>query len=167
MSGGSLAPIARLLGTPAGATIAWAHFLAFDLLVGRWAYLDSREQGLSAWAMAPVLLLTFMLGPLGFLAYLAVRAGAGTLARARAALVSLSRAARPSRGTAILVMRACCHLAARQPDGGLYAAATPNNDCTAVMPSPREVTRRTTVSSSRATCHSAKAQHSDSSRARS
>lgn len=78
--GGSLAAIAALLGTPAGATIAWAHFLAFDLLVGRWAYLDSREQGLSAWVMAPVLLLTFMLGPLGFLAYLAVRAGA----RARA-----------------------------------------------------------------------------------
>lgn len=85
VTGGSLADIAGLLGTPAGATIAWAHFLAFDLLVGRWAYLDSRERGLSAWVMGPVLLLTFMLGPLGFLAYLAVRAGAGALVRARTA----------------------------------------------------------------------------------
>jgi hypothetical protein len=66
--------VAALLGTPAGATIAWAHFLAFDLFVGRWAYLDSRERAISAWLMAPVLFLVLMLGPLGFLIYLAVRA---------------------------------------------------------------------------------------------
>lgn len=69
-----LGPVAALLGTPAGATIAWVHFLAFDLFVGRWAYLDSRERGISAWVMAPVLFLTLMLGPVGLLAYLAVRA---------------------------------------------------------------------------------------------
>jgi hypothetical protein len=69
-----LAAIAALLGTPGGATIAWLHFLAFDLLVGRWAYLDSRERGLSAWLMAPILLLLLMFGPLGFLLYLAARA---------------------------------------------------------------------------------------------
>src|SRR5215813_14174934 len=65
--------IAGLLGSPAGATIAWLHFLAFDLFVGRWIYLDSRERGLSAWLMAPVLYLTLMLGPCGFLLYLLVR----------------------------------------------------------------------------------------------
>lgn len=70
----SAAGVAALLGTPAGATIGWAHFLAFDLFVGRWAYLDSRERAVSAWLMAPVLLLVLMLGPLGFLIYLAVRA---------------------------------------------------------------------------------------------
>ena len=69
-----LPAIAAMLGTPDGATIAWAHFLAFDLFVGRWAYLDSREQGISAWIMAPVLFFTLMLGPIGFLSYLAVRA---------------------------------------------------------------------------------------------
>ena len=36
-----LPAVAALLGTPAGATIAWAHFLAFDLFVGRWIYLDA------------------------------------------------------------------------------------------------------------------------------
>jgi hypothetical protein len=69
----SLAGIAALLGTPAGATIAWAHFLAFDLFVGRWAYLDSRARGVSVWLMAPVLFFTLMLGPIGFALYLALR----------------------------------------------------------------------------------------------
>lgn len=67
-----LPEIAALLGTPEGATIAWMHFLAFDLFVGRWAYLDSRERGISAWLMAPVLFFILMLGPLGFLLYLGV-----------------------------------------------------------------------------------------------
>jgi len=84
----TLAGVAALLGTPAGATIAWAHFLAFDLFVGRWAYLDSRERGVSAWIMAPVLLCVLMLGPVGFLLYLAARALAGR----RAAGAALSHA---------------------------------------------------------------------------
>ncbi|HYG81307.1 MAG TPA: ABA4-like family protein [Pyrinomonadaceae bacterium] len=81
--------VAALLGSPAGATIAWLHFLAFDLFVGRWAYLDGRERGVSAWLMAPVLFLTLMLGPFGFLLYLVVRSAAGGFpARAGAARVS-------------------------------------------------------------------------------
>ena len=68
-----LSDIAALLGSPGGATIAWLHFLAFDLFVGRWIYLDSRERGISAWVMAPVLFLTLMLGPCGFLLYLILR----------------------------------------------------------------------------------------------
>ena len=66
--------IAELLGTPAGATIAWVHFLAFDLFVGRWVYLDSRERGVNVFVMAPALFLTLMLGPFGFLLYLGLRA---------------------------------------------------------------------------------------------
>ena len=69
----TLSGIVTLLGTPEGATIAWAHFLAFDLLVGRWAYLDSRERGVSGLLMAPILFFILMLGPIGFLLYLAVR----------------------------------------------------------------------------------------------
>src|SRR5262249_29136196 len=70
----TLTGVAALLGTPNGATLAWAHFLAFDLFVGRWAYLDSRERGVSAWLMAPVLCLILMLGPVGFLLHLLTRA---------------------------------------------------------------------------------------------
>jgi hypothetical protein len=62
-----------LLGTADGAAAGWAHMIAFDLFVGRWAYLDSRERGIPALAMAPVLLLTILLGPIGLLVYLLVR----------------------------------------------------------------------------------------------
>ncbi len=88
VSGGSLAAVAALLGTPAGATIAWVHFLAFDLFVGRWAYLDSQERGIHPLVMAPVLLCTFMLGPIGYLLYLGVRAVAGLHTTARVAVTS-------------------------------------------------------------------------------
>ncbi len=68
------AGIASLLSTPAGATVAWVHFLAFDLFVGRWAYLDSRARGVSAWLVSPSLFFVLMAGPLGLLLYLLVRA---------------------------------------------------------------------------------------------
>lgn len=69
--------IAALLGTPRGATIGWVHFLAFDLLVGRHIFLDARERQIPWWFTSPLLFLVLMLGPLGFLLYLAVRRGAG------------------------------------------------------------------------------------------
>ena len=70
----TLAGIAALLGSSAGATIAWVHFLAFDLFVGRWVYLDGRLRKLSPWVISPILFLVLMMGPVGFLLYLALRA---------------------------------------------------------------------------------------------
>src|SRR5438270_8049704 len=49
--------IAGLLGTPVGATIAWMHFLALDLLAGRWLFLEARARGLSAAVTSPLLVL--------------------------------------------------------------------------------------------------------------
>src|SRR5580704_10642099 len=69
----TLTGVVALLASPAGATIAWVHFLAFDLFVGRWIYLDSQERRVSSWLMAPVLFLTLMLGPAGFQLYLVIR----------------------------------------------------------------------------------------------
>jgi hypothetical protein len=80
--------VATLLGSPAGASIAWVHFLAFDLFVGRWIYLDSQERRVSAWLMAPILYLTLMLGPIGFLFYLIVRPLAAVASPAPALLQS-------------------------------------------------------------------------------
>jgi len=79
VSSPELSGIAALLGSPVGATVAWLHFLAFDLFVGRWIYLDGRERGVPAWVMAPVLFLTLMLGPCGFLLYLIARHTGGRL----------------------------------------------------------------------------------------
>jgi len=70
----SLDSIVAVLGTPAGAAIGWIHFLAFDLFVGRWVYLDSRERNITAWLVSPTLFFVLMFGPLGLLIYLIVRA---------------------------------------------------------------------------------------------
>ncbi|GAA3222581.1 ABA4-like family protein [Dactylosporangium siamense] len=51
----------------------WAQVLAWDLLVGRWIYLDSRERRIHPVIMAPVLVLTILLSPLGLPLYLALR----------------------------------------------------------------------------------------------
>src|SRR5215475_9734399 len=69
----TLGGIAVLLGSHAGATIAWFHFLAFDLFVGRWIYLEAQQRRMSAWLVSPVLFLTLMIGPVGFLLYLVIR----------------------------------------------------------------------------------------------
>ena len=69
----TLSGVSELLGTADGAAAGWAHFIAFDLFVGRWAYLDSRERGVPALLTAPILLLTVLLGPIGLLVYLLVR----------------------------------------------------------------------------------------------
>lgn len=73
VAGPTLDGVREFLALPAGTAAAWAHFIAFDLFVGRWMYLDSRERGVHPLVMAPLLLLTIMLGPLGLLGYLAVR----------------------------------------------------------------------------------------------
>ena len=69
----NLAEIASLLSTERGATIAWVHFLAFDLFVGRWVYLDSQNRQLSSWLISPTLFFVLMLGPFGFVLYLFIR----------------------------------------------------------------------------------------------
>ena len=67
------ARIMQLLGTPTGTTLAWAHFIAFDLFVGRWIYCDSRSRMYSPWWVSPILILTLLIGPVGLLLYLATR----------------------------------------------------------------------------------------------
>ncbi|PRY31005.1 ABA4-like family protein [Umezawaea tangerina] len=69
-----LAPLAEYLGTPAGTAIAWAHFIAFDLFVGRWMYRQSRELDIHPLLMAPILVVTIMVAPVGLLLFLPVRA---------------------------------------------------------------------------------------------
>ena len=83
--------VAALLDSPAGATIAWVHFLAFDLFVARWIYLDSRERQVSTWLLAPLLFLTLMLGPAGFLLYLALRSVSPAAPMAEKELVQSAR----------------------------------------------------------------------------
>jgi Domain of unknown function (DUF4281) len=69
-----LETIAPLLGSPSGATIAWVHFLAFDLFVGRSAYLESRARKMNAVLTSVTLVVILMFGPLGWLLFMLARA---------------------------------------------------------------------------------------------
>jgi hypothetical protein len=77
-----LGTIAGLLGTPLGATVAWMHFLALDLLAGRWIFFDARARGLRASSTAAVLIVTMLFAPLGLLAYAAITSRAAGAAGA-------------------------------------------------------------------------------------
>ena len=70
----NLNSVLGLLSTPQGATIAWVHFLAFDLFVGRWVFLDNLVQQFHVVLIGGILFLILMFGPLGFLLYLGLRA---------------------------------------------------------------------------------------------
>jgi hypothetical protein len=69
----TLAAVAALFSDPWLLLAGWIHYLAFDLLVGRWEALDAASRRISPWLAAPCMALTFMFGPAGWLLYLAVR----------------------------------------------------------------------------------------------
>jgi len=77
---GSFEGVASILNQPWILVAGWLHYLAFDLLVGTWEVTTARSEGIPHYAVLPCLLLTFILGPVGFIAFLAVR---GTLGRRR------------------------------------------------------------------------------------
>lgn len=70
---GSLPAVMRLFDAPSTALAGWIHYLVFDLFVGAWETRDARRLGISHLWVAPCLIVTLMLGPLGLVAYLAVR----------------------------------------------------------------------------------------------
>ena len=69
----SLHGVADLFANPWLLLAGWVHYLAFDLFVGTWETRDATARGIPRWLLIPCLLLTFMLGPVGFLAYNATR----------------------------------------------------------------------------------------------
>lgn len=70
---GSLSDFGRLFEHRGLLLAGWVHYLAFDLLVGLWEREQARRIGLSRWLLAPCLLLTLLFGPLGWLAFMALR----------------------------------------------------------------------------------------------
>jgi hypothetical protein len=51
----------------------WLHYLCFDLFIGSWEVRDSGRLGIHHLLVIPCLALTFMMGPVGLLAYLVLR----------------------------------------------------------------------------------------------
>ncbi len=70
---GSLAEVAALFSHPPLLLAGWIHYLAFDLFIGAWETRDAARHNLSHWLVIPCLVLTFFVGPIGLLAYLAIR----------------------------------------------------------------------------------------------
>jgi len=69
----SLNGVMDLFTDKTAVTAGWVHYLAFDLLTGIWIKKNAQKYNIHHLILIPCLLLTFMLGPIGFLLYLLVR----------------------------------------------------------------------------------------------
>ena len=69
----SLANVMKLFTNEWVVLAGWIHYLAFDLFVGTWEVKDAQEKSISHWFVIPCLVLTFLLGPIGFLLYSILR----------------------------------------------------------------------------------------------
>ncbi|MEL7518335.1 MAG: ABA4-like family protein [Pseudomonadota bacterium] len=65
--------VRAIFGSDIGVVIGWTHYLAFDLFVGLWIARDADAKFFARWIQAPILLATFIAGPLGLVIWLIVR----------------------------------------------------------------------------------------------
>lgn len=70
---GSLDDVARLFANPWLLLAGWVHYLAFDLAIGAIIARRAFDEGLSRLVLIPLLPLTFLFGPVGWLAFEALR----------------------------------------------------------------------------------------------
>ncbi len=70
---GSLAEVRALFGVEALLLAGWVHYLAFDLFVGAIEMKQAKEAGIPHLLMVPILLLTFLLGPVGLVVFFVVK----------------------------------------------------------------------------------------------
>ncbi|MCU0829711.1 MAG: ABA4-like family protein [Tabrizicola sp.] len=70
---GSLTEVQALFTHPHIALAGWLHYLAFDLFLGAWEVRTARAEGIPHWAVIPCLVLTFLFGPAGLLAFAILR----------------------------------------------------------------------------------------------
>lgn len=80
---GTFAEVVTLFADPGAVMAGWIHFLAFDLVVGAWICRTARAESIGFGWVVPCLPVTFLLGPLGYLLFLAVWGG-HRVVRARA-----------------------------------------------------------------------------------
>ena len=71
---GGIAEVRALFLSDPVLLAGWIHYLAFDLFVGVWIALRADAIGVSRLLQAPILLATFMFGPIGLLLFYACQA---------------------------------------------------------------------------------------------
>jgi hypothetical protein len=69
----SLEGLMKLFTVEMALVAAWSHYIVFDLFVGAWEARDAQRVGMNHLLLAPCLLLTFLVGPIGLLAYIMIR----------------------------------------------------------------------------------------------
>lgn len=69
----SLAGVASLFSNPWLLLAGWVHYLAFDLFLGCWQVRNAARNNIPHWFVVPCLILTFLFGPAGLLAYFLLR----------------------------------------------------------------------------------------------
>ncbi|WP_298307964.1 ABA4-like family protein [uncultured Erythrobacter sp.] len=72
---GSLDQVAVFLGDREMLLAGWVHYLAFDLFIGGWIAVQCDKLGINRLLQAPILMLTFMFGPVGLALFMVMRAG--------------------------------------------------------------------------------------------
>ena len=61
--------VMRIFSNPYLIMAGWAHIVAFDILVGIWIKNTAAQNGIPYWVVVPILLVTIMFAPLGFLIF--------------------------------------------------------------------------------------------------
>lgn len=69
----SLSSLTEFMSDPWILLLGWTHIVCFDLIAGIWINQDAIKRGIRHRYMVGTLLLTFLFGPLGFIAYYATR----------------------------------------------------------------------------------------------
>lgn len=69
----SLPEVQLLFTHPHIALAGWLHYLAFDLWLGAWATRTARAEGIAHLLLLPCLVLIFLFGPAGLLAFAILR----------------------------------------------------------------------------------------------
>ncbi|MBN1239953.1 MAG: DUF4281 domain-containing protein [Gammaproteobacteria bacterium] len=69
----SLADVGRLFASEPVRLAGWLHYLAFDLFVGAWIARRADRLGVSRVIQAPILIATFLFGPVGLLVFLSLQ----------------------------------------------------------------------------------------------
>jgi hypothetical protein len=70
----SLHGVAAFFSSPYALTAGWVHYLVFDLFVGAWETRDAKRRGIPHLLVIPCLVVTLVVGPVGLLLYIVLRA---------------------------------------------------------------------------------------------
>ena len=72
---GSLAEVKALFGKDELLLAGWVHYLAFDLAIGAWIAERADRAGISRIIQIPILFMTLMFGPVGYLLFVLTETG--------------------------------------------------------------------------------------------